>query len=39
MSAWLDQYRDLLDWVAADISPCSVEDTGRKGFSVEPVLR
>ena len=39
MSAWLDQNMDLLDWVAADINPCSVEDTGRKGLSVESVLR
>jgi IS5 family transposase len=39
MSAWLDKNLDLLDWVAADINPCSVEDTGRKGLSVESVLR
>ena len=39
MSAWLDQNMDLLDWVAADINPCTVEDTGRKGLSVESVLR
>ena len=39
MSGWLDQNRDLLDWVAADINPCNVEDTGRKGLSVESVLR
>jgi IS5 family transposase len=39
MSAWLDQNMDLLEWVAADINPCSVEDTGRKGLSVESVLR
>jgi len=30
---------DLLDWVAADINPRNVEDTGRKGLSVESVLR
>ena len=39
ISAWLDQNMDLLDWVAADINPCTVEDTGRKGLSVESVLR
>ena len=39
MSAWLDQNMDLLGWVAADINPCTVEDTGRKGLSVESVLR
>jgi len=39
ISAWLDQNMDLLDWVAADISPYSVEDTDRKGLSVESVLQ
>jgi len=39
MSGWLDQNMDVLDWVAADINPCRVEDTGRKGLSVESVLR
>ena len=39
MSGWLDQNMDLLDWVAADINPRTVEDTGRKGLSVESVLR
>ena len=39
MSGWLDQNMGLLDWVAADINPCTVEDTGRKGLSVESVLR
>ena len=39
MSEWLDQNMDLLDWVAADINPRNVEDTGRKGLSVESVLR
>ncbi len=39
MSGWLDQNMDLLDWVAADINPRNVEDTGRKGLSVESVLR
>ena len=39
MSQWLDQNMDLLDWVAADINPRNVQDTGRKGLSVESVLR
>jgi IS5 family transposase len=39
MSDWLDQHLDLLDRVAADINPRNVEDTGRKGLSVESVLR
>jgi IS5 family transposase len=39
MSDWLDQHLDLLDRVASDINPCNVEDTGRKGLSVESVLR
>ena len=39
MSGWLDQNMDLLDWVAADINPRNVQDTGRKGLSVESVLR
>ena len=39
ISDWLDQHLDLLDRVAADINPYNVEDTGRKGLSVESVLR
>lgn len=39
MSDWLDQRMDLLEQVAADINPCNVEDTGRKGLSVESVLQ
>jgi len=35
----IDLNMDLLDWVAADINPHTVEDTGRKGLSVESVLR
>jgi len=30
--ARLDQNMDLFDWVAADINPCSVEDSGRTGL-------
>ena len=39
MSEWLDENLDLLDWVAADIKQRNVEETGRKGLSVESVLR
>lgn len=39
MSDWLDEHTDLLDWVAADIKQRNVEETGRKGLSVESVLR
>jgi len=39
MSDWLDQNIDLLDWVAADIKQRNVEETGRKGLSIESVLR
>jgi IS5 family transposase len=39
MSAWLDQNIDLLDSVAADVKQRNVEDTGRKGLSIESVLR
>ena len=39
MSDWLDAHTDLLDWVEADVRNRNVEDTGRKGLSVESVLR
>jgi IS5 family transposase len=39
MSDWLDQNVDLLDWVAADVKQRHVEETGRKGLSIESVLR
>jgi transposase, IS5 family len=39
ISQWLDQNTEVLDWVAADISPRDVADTGRPGLSVESVLR
>jgi IS5 family transposase len=39
MSAWLDGQLDLLDWVAADVKQRNVEKTGRKGLSIESVLR
>ncbi len=39
MSDWLDQNIDLLDWVATDIKQHNVEETGRKGLSIESVLR
>ena len=39
MSDWVDQNIDLLDWVAADVKRRNVEETGRKGLSIESVLR
>ena len=39
MSDWLDEHIDLLDWVAADVKQRNVEATGRKGLSIESVLR
>ena len=39
MSDWLDENIDLLDWVAADVKRRNVEETGRKGLSIESVLR
>jgi IS5 family transposase len=39
MSAWLDQNMDLLDGVASDLKQGEVEATGRKGLSIESVLR
>ncbi len=39
MSEWLDENPDLLEWVAADVKNRNVEPTGRKGLSVESVLR
>ena len=39
MSDWLDRHLNLLDWVAADVKQRNVERTGRKGLTVESVLR
>lgn len=39
MSDWLDQNLDLLDWVAADVKQRNAEETGRKGLTIESVLR
>ena len=39
MSAWLDEHRELLDWVAGDLRTRPVQATGRKGLSAETVLR
>lgn len=39
MSDWLDANLDLLDWVAADVKQRNAEATGRKGMTVESVLR
>ncbi len=39
MSEWLDENLDLLDWIAADVKTRNVEETGRKGLSIDSVLR
>ena len=39
MSEWLDRHTDLLDWVAADVKQRPMEETGRKGLTIESVLR
>ena len=39
MSARLEQHRDILDWVAADLQVHDVGDTGRQGLPAESVLR
>jgi IS5 family transposase len=39
MSDWLDANLDLLDWVEADVKQRNVEETGRKGMTIESVLR
>ncbi len=39
MSARLDQHRDVLDWVAADLRLKDVDDSGRHGLPAESVVR
>ena len=39
MSQWLDEHREVLEWVAQDLRRGDVKDTGREGLSVESVLR
>lgn len=39
MSDWLDDHWDLLDTVETDVQPQAVEETGRKGLTVESILR
>jgi len=39
MSTRLDQHRDILDWVAADLQVHDVGDTGRPGLPAESVMR
>ena len=39
MSQWLDANPDLLDWVAAEVKNRHVEETGRKGLTIDSVLR
>lgn len=39
MSAWLDEHREVVQWVADDLFTQEVKPTGRKGLSAESVLR
>ena len=39
MSDWLDHQSELLDWVEIDLRSRPVEMTGRKGLSIDTVLR
>ena len=39
ISDWLDAHPEVLDWVEADLCPKPVQAVGRKGISVESVLR
>jgi IS5 family transposase len=39
MSMWLDEHRELLGLVAADLRRHGVEETGRQGLPAESVLR
>lgn len=39
MSAWLDEYPEVVQWVADDLVTQAVKPTGRKGLSAESVLR
>ena len=39
MSDWLDEHPEVLEGVAADLGRDRVKPTGRRGLSVETVLR
>jgi IS5 family transposase len=39
MSDWLDQQSELLDWVEIDLRSRPAETTGRKGLTIDSVLR
>lgn len=39
MSAWLDEHREVLTWVARDLRGRGVKPTGRHGLSAESALR
>ena len=39
MSVWLDEHREVLEWVAADLRWHGLKPTGREGLPVESVLR
>ena len=39
MSQWLDEHRELIGLVAADLRRHGVKETGRQGLPAESVLR
>lgn len=39
MSSWLDEHREVLDWVIRDLRGRGVKATGRRGLSAESALR
>ena len=39
MSRWLDEHREIVQWVAEDLKGQAVKETGRAGMSVESVVR
>lgn len=39
VSDWLDEHPEILDWVEADIQNPTVSEFGRKGLTVESVIR
>jgi len=39
LSQWLDSHPEILNWVAQDLGFRALKPTGRRGMSVETVLR
>ena len=39
ISEWLDSHAEILDWIETDLRKEGLKDTGRRGMSVESVLR